>query len=309
MNPLDWSGPAFLLFYFAWGGAVLLLSRAWRAAAEGGESRVTLSDPYLIAHLRAGRDEALRVALLSLCDRGLLEAQGDDLKCREGVGPESVRRPIEKAVLAHFAAARPVESVFEPSAAGATTDELEVSLVEHRLLAGAAEQDGRRGRLWLSLAALLLPAGAKVVVALARGRSNVLFLIGLAALFAFLLVRDAWPRRTARGDALLADLRTLFAGLRSRAASLASGGGTAEAALLAAVFGLGALPQASFGALRARFAEVGSKGDPGSSYASCGASCSSGSWGSADSAATGGGDAGGSSCGSSCGGGCGGCGS
>jgi uncharacterized protein (TIGR04222 family) len=309
VNPLDWTGPEFLLFYFVWGGAVLLLGRAWRVAAEGGAGRVTLSDPYLIAHLRSGADEALRVALLALLDRGLLVTHDDELKRREGVGPDSVRRPIEKAVLTHFAEARPLDSVFERSAAGAATDELEITLVEHGLLPGAAEQAARRGRLWLSLAALLVPAVAKLFVALARGRSNVVFLIGLAALFAFLLARDAFPRRTARGDALLADLRTLFAGLRSRAASLKSGGATAEVALLAAVFGLGALPQAPFGALLGRLASFQRPGAHDSSSASsCGATCGSGSWGSADAATAGAGDSGGSSCGGGCGGGCGGCG-
>jgi hypothetical protein len=97
----------------------------------------------------------------------------------------------------------------------------------------------------------------------------------------------AMPRLTSRGRTLLADLRRLFARLRERAPRLTPGGASADAALLAAVFGVAALPTA-FAYAQALYPRAASTSSSWSS--SCGASC-------------------GSSCGGGGGGGgCGGCG-
>jgi uncharacterized protein (TIGR04222 family) len=316
MNPLDLRGPQFLLFYLVYGAAVLALLALWRRYAEaGGGPRVRLSDPYLIAHLRGGRDEALRVAAASLVDRGLLEVRGDGLVTREGVTADAVRRPIEKEIVTQFAGEQAAWRLFDASAAGAATREFERTLVEGGLLAGDEQRRQRRGRTLLGAVLLLGMAFVKIVVALSRGRTNVLFLVVLAAGFTLAAVWLSDPRRTAKGDALLGDLRTLFAGLRARAASLRRGGATSEVALLTAVFGLGALPPAVWADVRALLGQAGagSRRTLAAGAASGDASAEvftpydplslSGSGSSCASAAS----CGGGGCGS--GGGCGGCGS
>ncbi|HEX2521692.1 MAG TPA: hypothetical protein VHP35_06150 [Terriglobia bacterium] len=60
MNPFDLTGPQFLVFYLAFGGCVLLALNFIRKARESSDnSKVTLTDPYLIAYLRGGKNEAL----------------------------------------------------------------------------------------------------------------------------------------------------------------------------------------------------------------------------------------------------------
>lgn len=299
MNPLDLRGPEFLLFYLVYGVAVLAGLAWWRRRAEAvGDVRVKLSDPYLIACLRGGRDEALQVAVLSLVDRGLLDVRGDGLVASRGVTPDSVRRPIEKDLLAMFAEEQAAHRLFDANAAGAATLELERTLAQEGLLAGPEHQRQRQGRVLLGLGLLLGLAFLKLMVAFARGRSNVLLLIVLALVFTVLALRVSYTRRTAKGDAVLADLRTLFAGLRRRAAGLRRGGATSEVVLLAAVFGLSVLPWAQWAELRALFerapahvsATDASGGGGSHGTTTCGSSC-------------------GSSCGGGCGGGCGGCGS
>ncbi len=77
MNPFDLAGPQFLLFYLAFGGCVLLVLNLIRRARESSDSsKVTLTDPYLIAYLRGGKNEALRLGTVSLIDRGLLVVRG-----------------------------------------------------------------------------------------------------------------------------------------------------------------------------------------------------------------------------------------
>ena len=197
-----------------------------------------------------------------------------------------VRRPIEKALLQHFR--------FRATASSASLrarNSINLPRIRRRSPAVKLIPDESilRTRLWrLCVAVIVLTgiAALKILIALQRGRTNILFLILLAVSFVFIAIRVHNPLRTRRGDALLADFRNLFSSLKARAAMLRPGGETADAALLMAVFGLDALPAASF-----PFAKRFQPRNTSSSSSSCGSAC-------------------GSSCGSSCGGGggCGGCG-
>ena len=64
MNPFDLPGPEFLLFYTIFSAVVLGGLVFWRRRAElsAAPARIDLSDPYLIAYLRGGKKEVLRVA-------------------------------------------------------------------------------------------------------------------------------------------------------------------------------------------------------------------------------------------------------
>jgi uncharacterized protein (TIGR04222 family) len=131
----------------------------------------------------------------------------------------------------------------------------------------------RLGRTFLAVAFVWAVAVVKLYVAASRGRHNVGFLVFLAVSAPFLLYPAANPHRTARGDALMADLKTLFAALKDRASSLRRGGATAEAAMLAAVFGVAALPEEQWYYVREMYPKAQSASNCGSS---CGSSCGSG---------------------------------
>jgi uncharacterized membrane protein YgcG len=120
------------------------------------------------------------------------------------------------------------------------------------------------------------------------------FLVILGVAFVLVTHQVTHPRRTAAGNALLADMTTLFHGLRHRASSLQPRQAGNDVALLAAIFGVSAA-FAVHPDMERLFPRptTGSDGSSSSSGSSCGSSSSS-------------------SCGSSCGGGgggCGGCGS
>src|SRR5262249_21439553 len=115
---------------------------------------------------------------------------------------------------------------------------------------------------------------------------NVLFLILLAVASPFAVWLPVSLRRTRLGDRMLADLRQLFGTLHRRAATIRRGEMTSEAMLLAAVFGISALPTGSYIDLVQAYRRV----DQANTSSGCG---------------SGGGDG----CGGGGGGGCGGCGS
>lgn len=290
VNPFDLRGPEFLVFYGCLGAAVTVLVFLIRRAGERGDPPHPLSDYLDIAFLRGGAGEAIRVAILTLVDRGMLTLSGDDAVeagRQDGVG--RVTKPTERAILARAAVAtKAQELIGDANLTGTVTADCEPTLVRRGLLP-SPDQKAVRTRLWLAAgAALAAVAAIKIAIAISRGRSNVGFLVLLG--FAFLIATfvATHPRRTPAGNALVGDLRTLFGGLKDRASSLRPQSGGTDLALLAAVFGVGAaLPV--YPEAKKLFPQSGASDGGGSSDSS-----------------------GSSSCGSSCGGGgggCGGCGS
>lgn len=301
MNPLEWSGPTFLLFYAGLGALVCGALVVARRVVEGGAAP-RLEDACAIAYLRGGAPEALRVAVATLIGRGALKVEAGEQLVAEPVAERL--RPLDEALLQHFAGPRPATSIFRDDGLRQRADELRPGLERQRLLAGVEIRSGRRARFLLALGLLWLVAGVKVGWALSHGHGNVGFLVGLAAVFA----AAAWAaagrgRRTRRGDVALADLQQLLAGQRTRAAIAGRGTGLAEAALLAGVFGVAAFPlSAEPGSLFRRSTSDSATASSGCGGESCGSSCGSSDGGGDSGGDSGGGGDGGSGCGG-CGGG------
>lgn len=280
MNPFALHGASFLAFYVVTALCVVAFLHFWIRARESATDKPlpSLSDPYLIAHLRAGAHESLRVATVALLDRGLLTADDDNLKAKSTSASELVRRPIEHAVLACYQQGGEATRVFTDARALKACEEYATELRANGLIADGRVYAQRLGPALIAIAILAGIAWTKVSIAFSQGRHNVGFLIVLAVVFCLgpLVI---WRRRlTARGAATLADLRELFSRLKGRAKSLRSGGQTNEAALLGAVFGLSALPADAFPFLRKLYPQKtgDSSGCGSSSSCSSGSSCGGG---------------------------------
>lgn len=296
-NPLDLPGPDFLVFYALFALVTLGLLYVARAAGESGPPpRIDTGDPYLIAYLRGGKHEALRVATIALVDRGLLLV---DEKTRTVVALAQFTKPqhpIEQVLMRHFEQSHLATTVFGNDELTAACAEYERRLAALGLVPDDARRSTRRRLLAGALVVLIGLSVAKIAVAFARGRSNVLFLFVLTAVAAMVAGAVTTPRLTSRGRALLADLRRLFARLRVRAPSMNRGGASADIALLAAVFGLAALPWPAFAYARSLYPKAGSS-SVSAGWSSCGLSGGSSSCGASSSCG-----GGGSGCGG-CGGG------
>lgn len=298
MNPFDLRGPEFLLFYSVLGVAVVAF--AWFCRRSGMSIEVAakeLADPYEIACLRGGPDEAIRVATCALIDRGLLRVEGLRVSAERPDAAYLVAKPIEKALMKECSKARDVDEVMKAVPVAAAASELEEKLVRRGLLAS------KRGLVIAFGGSLLMAgvAGTKIVIALGRGRTNVTYLLLLAILFSIVLLWMARNRRTFRGLRALHDLRTLLRG--SRSVAYTASRHSPDLDLLTAVFGLAAAWSHSRASeFRKLFPKsANEKGNVTSYGTTCGSVSSSGCGSSCSS--------GGSSCGGGgCGGGCGGCG-
>lgn len=294
MNPFDFSGPVFLVFYVVLSIAVIggiVFLRRWFESPQ--TPRIDLSDPLLIAFLRGGHSEAMRVAAVSLIDRGLLICSVTRLQTAAKARTEAVRRPIEKALLEKFALGGEAASMFKDWKLRSACDEYEQKLKKVRLL---PDDSVTLVRITIFASALLILAGvgiSKLMLAFTRGRPNVCFLVVLVVVAIVIAAKQSFPRLTESGKAMLQDVKHLYADLKDRSFQLKPGGATIEPMMLAAVFGVGALAGDGFGYTKTLFPRAKT-----SSESSCSSGC---------------GGACGSSCGSSCGGGgcgggCGGCG-
>jgi len=282
-NPLDLRGPQFLLFYLCL-GIVVTLAAGWlrRSREQVAEPPRPLTDYLEIAFLRGGPGEAIRVAILNLVDRGVLALSGEAVTLAPGQSTAHLLRPTERAIAARADQVEKAATlVADREVNGAVHAECHPELVRRGLLPSRTQLASRHGLWILAGGGLAFVAGLKIAVALARGRSNVGFLVLLGLAFVVGTFLITHPRRTAAGSALLADMTTLFGGLNGRASSLQPGQSGNDLALLAALYGVSAaypvhpemerlFPQSS--------SNGGSSGDS-SSGSSCGSSCGGGGGG------------------------------
>lgn len=292
MNPFDLPGPQFLGFYLVFAAVVLVLSRLLQRRLEGGDAPPAVQqDPYAIAYLRGGPHEVLRVATLSLVDRGLLQVEDGQLRCRDADVTAGTDDTIEQAVLRICATPQTIATISGSDNRALVRTRYRSMLQDAGLLPGPQTLFGRLLVFATGAGGLWLVAGYKLWLAAQRGRSNVAFLWLLALLATALLGQLMFRPRTSRADRAIAGLRALFAGLRGRAALLRGGSDPAAMLHLAAVFGVAAVPLAVFPHRTLLGPERPLRAEQATNCSACGSSgC-------------------GSSCGGGCGGGCGGCGS
>jgi len=159
----------------------------------------------------------MRVAAVSLIDRGLLHCAGTRLETASLTRSESVRRPIEKALLEKFVVSGEVASMFDDSRLKSTLKQYEETLKKVRLL---PDESITLGRTVIFGTALLILTGvglSKLYLALARGRPNVCFLIILVIVAVVFAAKQSFPRLTETGNVVLEGVRNLYSGnIKSR---------------------------------------------------------------------------------------------
>lgn len=296
MNPFDWRGPQFLGFYVIASiiGFILmyLVARGLftnSPRSPSAEGRRHLRDPYLLAYLRGGVPEALKIVMFSLNKRKLMLATRDLISSAHSRDAlQAIKNPLERAVFTTCAEPREGLKVIRDGHLKDAVEQYAAPLRETGLILND-EEIGRRLPAFIAIGGTLLALGAiKLFLALQRGHANVVFLIFLAIVVLIWLTQIFRRRRTSAGDQALSDQQVLFGRLRNRAKRLAADGATDEAVLVAAAFGLQELSPRSHPFV-ANLKRQLTKNENSSSGCSsgCGSSCGGGG----------------------CGGGCGGCGS
>lgn len=300
-NPFDLRGPEFLLLYATFIGVVWCLQWAARRRREaprdaGGLGRAL--DPVAAGYLRLGYPGAVETAVSALVARGALKVAGRTLENVSAVPPPPDAPEWERAVWTTFRRDRRADRLATSPEFKRAIDGIAAALAAEGAVVGPAANEAARRDAALAVVALAAVAAAKIWIALDRGRTNVWFLVLLAAVGVCVAV--AFGRRrltTPVGTARLAALRRLAP--RSRDAA-----DPAATALMVGAWGL--IGFTDPWAVEMRGALHDPRQRRGDGGGGCGATYSGGCGAaSGGDGGGGGGDGGGGGCG---GGGCGGCG-
>ena len=247
MNPFDLNGPNFLVFYTVCGAAVCLVLYRLRLQEPQTPEGAVPTDPQTIAYLRGGATEALRITAVTLLERGALAP---------GPARHTPHRP-EPHAAARRLGDRPsgVRALSDGRAGGVALRERKPGARawrRTRASTGGSRSHPRRdlraarwSRLLAAVAALGTLAGVKIALALSRGHSNVGFLLLEAAVFGLIACRLTIRHRTPAGDRALDYLKHTFEAVRDRTKPLEHPD-PLDIAVVAAVFGLAALPAAAY---------------------------------------------------------------
>ena len=288
MNPFLWRGPEFLVFYGVIGAATLLVVALIRRVLESKPAGLVpnFNDPYLIAYLRGGRKSAVQTALMSLSTRNLIQVDRQAIRPMVSRASAQVQHALERELIGEMT---PQVSIANMASLGHShvAQNYEVQLQEIGLLPNDAQHRRRKRLCQVAAGGLVIIAATKIVVALITGHRNVMFLSIAAAASVPLAFAACFPRLTTAGTEAIRNLQVLMGGLKGRLSRASMTESAAQDVLmLAAVFGVLAVPPRLFPARHLLFAKAsGGNGDAGAAGSSCG-----------------------SGCGGSCGSGCGGCG-
>jgi uncharacterized protein (TIGR04222 family) len=250
LSPMQ--GPLFLLGYFVFSCLTILVARRIQRFHESGNiasiediAKKVAHDPYQIAFLRRGRNETLRVAVVSLIERRLLIPNHERLTARRSIDPAKTRRPLDKALLQKFNAQDRASRIYTDDGLLKEADAIGKPLESMGLLPDGKASATRLTLLIAVTAFLWTVAGVAIGVAMAHGYTRLFFLCVMMIAVPVATYAMLNRPRTVLGERVVAFLRDFFSDLAMRRDAIAADAADppkSELTYLAAVFGLDMLP-------------------------------------------------------------------
>lgn len=233
-----WNDSVFLPTYALLLVLLIVGHRAWlrwrnRPDAESPRMPSPLTDPYAVAYLRGGADEAVRTAVFVLLYRGALKhLTKKNLQQVKGFNATGLQ-PLEAQVLTRFDTPRSTQGLlWESSWTRHLTDAYEARLRRAGLLNHRGPLAGRVYRFLVI--SLLLVTIVRSVVSVQMGYTGFPLMIG-ATLIGWFFLRPMWRAQTPLGG------RALEQQKQAHQRWMHSAGNVNEATWVAAAFGVAAL--------------------------------------------------------------------
>jgi len=230
-----------LTIVFGIAGVAAVIVLRGKKGALGPCSRPP-TDPYQIAYLNGGPEGAIRIALFSLVQAGLLTAVAGRVKVAKPGAAQLCSNDLERTIINMVGEGLAVATVVTDPAIVRGTQSFRAALIGEHLL---ADNELRASNRTLTLIVGGMVAGFALlgfIIQVARGAEDAGMLLGalvaVAAVFGGLSA--VVPRLTPRGTHALTGLRQRF---QKTADSKSSQGGP-ESLIIAGLFGFTALPVA-----------------------------------------------------------------
>lgn len=278
-NPIaNMHGPLFLLFYAFVIGVTLLVCRL--SLQRDREANLPLPliptnpDPLEIAYLRGGENEVTRLVVLDLIQRGYLEIDEQNIKQPINRPNTNILTPLERDVLDYFLSPRTANQIFYLSLSRKGKQHCafyEQRLKNQQLLSSETASSVARRIAWKGRLIILGLGSYKLIIALANGHSNVMFLIIMVIISIIILMNVCKvPRLSDRGKAYLQALQQTFEQLKNQVSNHTDNSGDLNNILLpVAIFGVSILATSPFAEYEKLFHISAATANDGG-YISCG---------------------------------------
>lgn len=305
LNPFDFNGPQFLLFYGTLFFAALILAIVFRKTLTY-EHEPSAEHPLSAgeaAFLIGGTQRAIEATVAGLIESGAVTVQKVEKKVLgvfstterrlvAGEGKPIIEGPLEQAIYTVASQPDGASATDIGKAAGTALPELRESLTRQGLVGESAWQTPSHYIPGLIMASIALVGAIKIVVGLSRDKPVVFLVLATIATILAAVVFMVRKRVTTAGKAVVEQMKARHASLASMSKEPAVAMTPTDVALAVALFGATTLAIGPYAALAGDL-EAFRKASSASTVAGgCGGGC-------------GGGGCGGGGCG---GGGCGGCG-
>jgi uncharacterized protein (TIGR04222 family) len=264
-NLFNLPGPMFLILYIVLGiGVNLLLKYLFRKVEScfPAASR-DCTDPYELAALRGGAKETMRIVLFSLIDRGLLKAS-DSAVVAKPAAHEMVMQPIEQTVVSYFQESRTVQELFSDSNIMKEGNKYSQKLADEGL---RSDFSIYLWRLIPALAALALLIWGSTDSWTQDGPG---WLAWAVTIFAGWIIFTWFRRLTGAGDEVLQRARLRFNHIKKYAKSILPNNEANDATILAAIFGIDALPSYHFAYINTLFSPPPNDSESAGGCGGCG---------------------------------------
>jgi uncharacterized protein (TIGR04222 family) len=242
-NPFNLSGTEFLIFYIVLVIAVNLLLKYLFLKVEScfPAAKQDCTDPYKLAALRGGTTETMKIVFFSLFDRGLLKVNvSGTTVAAEPQAKQMVDHPVEWAVVSYFQMPRTVQEFLSDSDTMNAGKKFCRKLADEGLLADISVY------LWRTVPALAALALLVCLPVDSNGQTRSGWMAWAVIVFACWVILTWFRRLTGAGVKVLQRARHRFNHLKKNAERVRPGGDTNDATILAATFGMAALPAAHF---------------------------------------------------------------
>jgi uncharacterized protein (TIGR04222 family) len=242
MNPFDLNGPQFLIFY----SCLFLITYVYikiRIHSKEGDlpiPKLSTNDPYMLAYLRAGKREALKLATIVLFNRGFLtkDKKSNKLKITKPENADLVSFPVEKSILHVFKRRTSPYEIFESKICEQACEKYQAYFEQHNLNRNTSIARERLRIIMIPATAFLLIGAARIVFSLQAGKTNLWFLSIIMVLSFWVFSRIYRTPTTLVRTRVLEDFTALLSPGRKKASTREFKDGLYEQAMFAAVFGL-----------------------------------------------------------------------
>lgn len=230
-----------LTIVFGVAGVAAVIVLRGKKGALGPCSRPP-TDPYQIAYLNNGPDGAIRIALYSLVQAGLLTAVAGRVKVAKPGAAQLCENDLERTIINMVGEGLAVSTVVSDPAIVRGTQSFRAALISEHLLADDELRASNRTLTLMVGGVVAAFALLFFIIQVARGADDAGILLGalLAVIVVFGGLAAVLPRLTPRGSHALTGLRQRF---QQTAANKSSQGGP-ESLVIAGLFGFTALPTA-----------------------------------------------------------------